>query len=193
MSSNNEIVVVEPRSGQVEPVVRLSQALIPLVEALNPLGSIGRAVVEIMAYRTEVKRLSLESERIKAQSKAIDRYFNSKMKDLAFRREAILIGINHAEIVIYERRETRNALIRSLDNANEAMSKLISGRNLPPSDVLAVYRDTIGQLINSLVELDSHNVRQVTSMSKELRLIVRDTKRELEAMPQIKQLPPASR
>lgn len=181
--------MVDRARGRDMPIARLSQALVPLVTALNPLGSIGQAIVEIIAYREEVKRLQVERERIKAQSNAIDSYYRAKMKDLEFRREAILIGIKHAEIAIYERRVTRDAIIRSLDDASKAMNKLISGKNFPPAHVLAVYRDTIAHLTKQLVELDALNVRQVALMSEELRLIVKDTRDKLENVLEVNQLP----
>lgn len=193
MSSRDEnaLVIIDPVHGNSVPSVHPGNSLIPLIEALNPLGIIGKTVVEIMAYRRETKRLEVERERVRAQSQAISTYIQSQltaqMRDLENRRQAILVAVQHAEVIQYERRPTREALSRSLDRAMREMSNLTRRRNIPPG-ALEVYKDTVSFITKAMVDLEEISANQVSEFNKELRQIVNSVRHELEGMPPIQRL-----
>lgn len=72
---NNAIIEIEP-VGIGIPAVRLGGSVAPILEALNPLGVIGKDITEILVYKAQSERLEIERERIKAQAKGSVKYFS---------------------------------------------------------------------------------------------------------------------
>lgn len=190
---NNEIIEIEPVVSGV-PTVKLGSGILPILEALNPLGVIGEAITQILAYSTESKRLDLERERIRAQAKAIDSALQLRlayeMRQFDLQREALLACLTHAETVLHERRATRQALIRSLDNLNIAMTKLFIQQDINPT-ISSLYRDSLSIVVEQLVKLEEAGSSEVMAMSDQLHRIVGDVRRELEGTQPAKLLPPA--
>jgi seryl-tRNA synthetase len=188
---NDAIIEIEPVGSGI-PAVRLGSGVAPILEALNPLGVIGKAITEILAYRAESKRLDLERERIRAQAKAIDTAIQHKLayelRQFELQREALLACLTHAETVLQERRATRQALIRSLDNLNGAMTKMMAQKHINPA-IISMYRDSLSIISGQLVQLEKAGSSEVKAMSDQLHSIVGDVRRDLEGMPTSRLLP----
>lgn len=193
---DDSIIEIKPVAGEVLPAVTLGSSMTSLIEALNPLGAIGKAIAEVLAYRTATKKLDLERERIRIQARVIDDAVQARLayelRQFELQRQALLACLNHAEAVLCERRATRNALIRSLDNLNRDMSTLVRRKDIP-IEIFGMYRDSLGVISNRLVEIERAGTTEVTALSQELHLIVGDVRRELEGMPPINKLLPPSR
>lgn len=185
---NKSLIIIDPKPSSL-PVINPNSGLLSLIEALNPIGAIGKAMVEIMAYRVEAKRLRFEEIRVREQSKVAQVYISAqlqtKMRQLENQRIALLQGLDFAEKNLYESRVTRNALVRSLDNANRAMNNLISRRDLPPAEVFEVCRGVISEISGKLVELERNNVQQASFVSDSLIRTVGDAKRDLLPPPNL--------
>jgi len=196
MTRDNSIIEIEPVVGEILPAVRLGSGISSLIEALNPLGAIGRAIAEILAYRVATKRLGLERERIRAQAKAIDSALQARLayelRQFELQRQALLACLKHAETVLRERRATRDALIRSLDNLSRNMTTLVTMQNIP-LEVFGMYRDSLAIVSEQLVKLEKTGTTEVIALSQELHLIVGDVRRELEGMPSAKKILPPPR
>ena len=189
---NDAIIEIEPVGCGI-PAVRLGGGVASILEALNPLGVIGKAITEILAYRVESKRLDLERERIIAQAKAIDTAIQHKLayelRQFDLQRKALLACLTHAERVLHERRATRDALIRSLDNLNNVMQEMMTKDHLN-SAVSTIFRDSLSIISGQLVQLEKAGSSEVKAMSDQLHRIVGDVRRDLESVPTSKLLPP---
>lgn len=195
MASKDAIVEIEP-VGTGLPLVKLGSGASSLLEALNPLGMIGKAITEILAYRAEAKRLEVEKERIRSQAKVIDVALQAKLayelRQFELQRQALLACLQHAETVLHERRATRNALIRSLDNLNRNMSRLMTGKHIQV-EIITMYRESLAIISGQIVELEKAGSSEVKAMSDQMHRIVGDVRRELEGMPAPKILPPKTK
>lgn len=186
---NDSIIEIGPIAGDLLPAVKVGSGLVPLLEALNPLGTIGRAITEILAYRTATKRLAVEQVRIQEQAKAIGQAIQAKatyeMSRLEAQRQALLGCITYAENVLREGRATREHLAQSLDR----VTATLCSPNIP-LDALPIYRDTVKLLSGMLVDLHKEGTAQIAGLSGGLHAIVGEVRRELEGMPPINRLLP---
>jgi hypothetical protein len=197
MSKNdNSIIEISPVAGEVLPVVRLGSGLSSLVDALNPLGIIGKAITEVLAYSVASKKLGVERERIRRQAEAIDAAIQSRLayelKQFDLQREALLACLAHSENVLKERRASKQALIDSMNSISREMATLPQKRDIS-LDVYGMFRDALTIVSNSLVELEKAGTSEVVALSKELHMIVGDVRRELDGLPPINKLMPPSR
>jgi hypothetical protein len=188
MTNHNELVIIDPKSSSV-PVINPDCSLLSLINALNPIGIIGKSLVEIMAYRTEIKRLRFEEIKVKENSKVAQAYITAqakaKMQQIENQKIALLKGLDFAERNLYESRVTRNALIRCLDNANNAMKKLISCRELPSEEIFLVFGGVISEISGRLVEFERNNIEQASFVNEHLLKIVGDAKHDLLLPPSL--------
>lgn len=195
-SRDDSIIEIKPVAGEILPAIRLGSGMSSLVDALNPLGVIGKAIADILAYRVATKRLEAETERIRVQARAIDSALQARLafelRQFELQRQALLACLNYAETVLRERRATRNALIRSMDNLNRDMSRLIRRKRIP-GEILGMYRDSLAIISGQLVQLERTGTTEVTALSRELHVIAGDVRRELEGIPPLNRLLPPSR
>jgi hypothetical protein len=182
------IVIIDPKSSSM-PAINPNSGLLSLIEALNPIGVIGKSLVEIMAYRVEAKRLRYEEIRVKEKSKVAQSFITSQLKvklhQIENQRMALKRGLDFAEKNLYQSRVTRDALISSLENANLIMRKLVSRRDLPSPEVFEIFNHSIAEISGRLVEFENNNVKQAFLVNKHLLQIVGDARRDLLLPPNI--------
>src|SRR5689334_14848595 len=118
--ADNSIIEIAPIPGEILPAVRLGSGLSALVNALNPLGTIGNAITEIIAYSIASKKLGVERERIRKQADVIDTTIKARLayelRQFDLQREALLACLEHSENVLKDRRISKEAVIKSMDN-----------------------------------------------------------------------------
>ncbi len=194
--NDSSIIEIAPIAGEVLPAVRLGSGLSSLVEALNPLGIIGKAITEILAYRVAAKKLEVERERIRKQAEVINIAMQSRLayelRQFELQREALLACLRHSENVLRERRATRTAFIESMNNVSRDMAKIAQKPNIP-IEVLGMYRDILAIISGKLVEIEKAGTDEVIALSQELHMIVGEMRRDLEGMPPINKLMPPSK
>lgn len=188
VNENKPLVIIDPKTSDI-PTVNPDCSLFSLITALNPIGIIGKSIVEIMAYRVEAKRLKSEEIRIKESSKVAQAYISAnykvKMKQIENQRLALIKGLNFAEQNLQNGCITRKALIASLENANAAMMNLVHRKYLPSEEIFEVFRFVIADIIEQLVILEKNNVEQASFINKHLLRIVGDTKQDLSLPPNV--------
>lgn len=162
---------------------RFSQELDPVVQALNSLGSIGKAMVAIFAYRSEIKRLNLERERIHGAAKNINERTKAiltlEMEKITAQREAITVSFNYAEKLLRERRVTRESLNEALREATALMPVLYRKEPLPSPEVLTIHRDLITSLTASLRELETASSNEMLALNSEFRKTIQEIRADL--------------
>ncbi len=193
--SDNSIIEIAPIPGEILPAVRLGSGLSALVNALNPLGTIGNAITEIIAYSIASKKLGVERERIRKQAEVIDTTIKARLayelRQFDLQREALLACLEHSENVLKDRRISKEAVIKSMDNIGNLMVTLPQQKNVP-LEVYSVYGGVLSDLTGKLVELEKAGTNEVIALSQQLHVIVGEVRRELEDMPPVNKLFPPS-
>lgn len=152
--SDDPIVEVEVIEGEVLPEVTPGKELHPLVEALNPLGPIGRTIADLVAYRAASRQLTEEQalilEQAEAVGQAIEERLSQELHRLKTQREAVLDHIAYMEEALRESRATREALMLALDDVTKAMSE--PGVQI---EALSYYQDALKDIASCLAETRS--------------------------------------
>lgn len=83
------------------PPTKETPTWVSILKAFNPFGPAAEAYAKTLAYRIEVKRLELEAERVREQSKPInseiDKTYKLKMEELQQRRLVLARTFDLAE------------------------------------------------------------------------------------------------
>jgi len=191
----DSILYIESVTGRFLPSVELGGGLIPLIKALNPLETIGRTIVEIMAYRVEAKRLEVERERIREQARVIGQHLQAqldcKMQEIEIRRQALLGCLEQINVSSLNQGLDREAFIRLMDDASAVVKQLVNREELPSPEMFEVHYASIRWLSDKLVELNNAGVNQTISMTQTLNKMISEARYELEMHPtnQILDLP----
>lgn len=163
-----------------------------VMSTVQPRSSLGRAMVTILAYSLESRRLGMEAERIQLAKYKFDKQVEvareniyaateARLAEIDYQKECMLKGLALYEYEIQNTNLTRKQLIKLIDEMSNNMTHLVRKKNVNTAAIKEL-RSLLTQFTSQLVKIETQAHEKSLKQLSPLLSQITDTRQKLGAL-----------